>query len=200
MLLGLLFACFDPNADLRARALALESEQAADAARISELEARVKQASTMLAVVDALMPMLDPSAPVPEPGGRSTESSNGLGPDPADGRQDNGARCTEVGGAFVLPLPAEMPIEVVSGGARSMEHRDESGRVNGYRVFGIRRDSLGKSCGFQNGDVIRSVAGVNLDSKSAAQQAWSRVQTERSFTVPLDRRRDPINLVFRRGE
>ena len=56
-------------------------------------------------------------------------------------------------------------------GLRVAPHRDTLGEVDGFRISGIRRETLLHRLGVKNGDVVHSINGMPIDSLSAALSA-----------------------------
>lgn len=64
----------------------------------------------------------------------------------------------------------------------------KDGAVDGYRLSGMRRNSLGRKLGLRNGDVVHSVNGHELTSMSAAMNAYNALQADRELEVQITRR------------
>ncbi|MAY80536.1 MAG: hypothetical protein CL930_07095 [Deltaproteobacteria bacterium] len=71
---------------------------------------------------------------------------------------------------------------------RAVPDSDESGKVVGYRLSGIRRSSLFNKLGIRNGDVVHSVNGNGLSSVQSAMSAYESLQNERNFSFEITRR------------
>jgi len=77
----------------------------------------------------------------------------------------------------------------LAGQIRAVPHTDESGKVDGYRLSGIRRSSLFRKLGIKNGDVVHSVNGNELTSMSSALSAFESLQSERNFNFEVTSRK-----------
>jgi type II secretion system protein C len=71
---------------------------------------------------------------------------------------------------------------------RARPHKDADGKVDGYRLSGIRRNSIASQLGIKNGDVVHAVNGHNLTSMKEAMDAWQSLQSEGSFSFDVTRR------------
>jgi type II secretory pathway component PulC len=60
---------------------------------------------------------------------------------------------------------------------RAIPHQAADGSVDGYRIFGVRRESPTAQLGIENGDVITHVDDVAIDGVGSAIDALGRVQT-----------------------
>ncbi|MBN2799515.1 MAG: hypothetical protein JXX28_10245 [Deltaproteobacteria bacterium] len=78
---------------------------------------------------------------------------------------------------------------------RARIHRTD-GEVDGYRLAGIRRDSMGWKLGIRNGDVIHSVNGSSLSSMGEAMTAFQTLQSESSFSFEVTRKGQPTKLQY----
>ena len=71
---------------------------------------------------------------------------------------------------------------------RARVHRDESGSPDGFRLSGIRRNSLGSKLGIKTGDVVHSVNGKPLTNAKVAMEAWQTLQNDSRFSFEITRR------------
>jgi type II secretion system protein C len=72
---------------------------------------------------------------------------------------------------------------------RAVPHTDDSGKVDGYKLSGIRRSSLFRKLGIKNNDVVHSVNGHDLTSMSSALSAFESLQSERNFSFEVTSRK-----------
>jgi general secretion pathway protein C len=63
-----------------------------------------------------------------------------------------------------------------------------SKKDNGFKVFSITKDSLYSKIGIQNGDVIKSINGIELSSPDKALEAYSRLQSASKLSLDIIRR------------
>lgn len=63
-----------------------------------------------------------------------------------------------------------------------------SKKDNGFKVFSITKDSLYSKIGIQNGDVIKSINGIELSSPDKALEAYSRLQSTSKLSLDIIRR------------
>jgi len=71
---------------------------------------------------------------------------------------------------------------------RAIPHRGTDGNIDGYRLSGIRRGTVGEKLGIQNGDIVHKVNGYDLSSMSEAMKAFSELQNEPHFSFEVTRR------------
>jgi S1-C subfamily serine protease len=71
---------------------------------------------------------------------------------------------------------------------RAIPHRGSDGEIDGYRLSGVRRRSIGDKIGIKNGDIVHSVNGASLDSMQGAMAAYQTLQSENRFTFEVTRR------------
>jgi len=77
----------------------------------------------------------------------------------------------------------------LAGQIRAVPHTDANGKVDGYRLSGIRRSSLFRKLGIKNGDVVHSVNGNDLTTMSSALSAFESLQNERNFNFEVTSRK-----------
>ena len=77
----------------------------------------------------------------------------------------------------------------LAGQIRAVPHTDDNGKVDGYRLSGIRRSSLFRKLGIKNGDVVHSVNGSDLTTMSSALSAFESLQNERNFNFEVTSRK-----------
>ena len=63
-----------------------------------------------------------------------------------------------------------------------------SKKDNGFKIFSIAKDSLFSKLGVQNGDVIKSVNGIELSSPDKAIEAYSRLQNASKLSLDIVRK------------
>ena len=73
----------------------------------------------------------------------------------------------------------------------------KDGKPEGFRVSQIKEDSLFKSMGFQNGDVIRSINGQDILSAEDMMKAYNALKDNRSFSITILRNNQPKTLNLR---
>lgn len=72
----------------------------------------------------------------------------------------------------------------------------DGGSTIGFRLGGIRRDSLIDAVGFQNGDLLTQVNGKALDSVDAMMSLAMSLKTEEKFTIELRRDEKATTLII----
>jgi general secretion pathway protein C len=71
------------------------------------------------------------------------------------------------------------------------------GRRLGMKVYGIRRSSLLSHLGLRNGDIVRSLNGLDVTSADGLLSAYALVRERDSFTLALQRAGKPQVLEYR---
>jgi type II secretion system protein C len=61
-------------------------------------------------------------------------------------------------------------------------------KENGFRILNIRNGSLYQKIGIQNGDVVRSINGIDISSPDKALEAYSRLQSASKISIDIVRR------------
>lgn len=69
-----------------------------------------------------------------------------------------------------------------------------NGKIDGFKIFAIKPNSIFRKLGLRNGDVLLSVNGVVLDNPQKGLQVFQDLQGQRDFAIDL-RRRDQ-NMSF----
>lgn len=70
----------------------------------------------------------------------------------------------------------------------------KAGETRGFKVYGLRPDSIFKEIGLKNGDLIKSLDGVALTSIETALAAVMRLRDAAAVDVELDRKGEPLRL------
>lgn len=63
-----------------------------------------------------------------------------------------------------------------------------SKKDNGFKIFSIAKDSLFNKIGIQNGDVLKSINGIELSSPDKALEAYSRLQNASKLSLDIVRK------------
>jgi general secretion pathway protein C len=79
--------------------------------------------------------------------------------------------------------------------ARVIPH-EENGQVVGVKLYGIRRSSLLGRLGIRNGDMLRSINGLDMTSPDTALQAYAQLPSTSEVTVSLQRRGQDMSIKF----
>jgi len=61
------------------------------------------------------------------------------------------------------------------------------GKIQGFRIFAIRPDSIYEKLGIKNGDVILRVNGIDLDSPAKALEFYGAISSASDITLDIDR-------------
>lgn len=196
MLLALILACTSPS--IEARLSSIEAQHAADRERVAALEAKLAKLDQFILVMESMGPILVAPGEVGAPVAGAVPTN--AGPPPAQGTQP-GARTDEAcrleGETYVLPPREVMSLEALANAARLVPHLDTTDAVDGFRLVGVRPDSVLPSCGIQNGDIVLSVSGATMSSPEQARSAFEAAHKASGFTTVLDRAGQRIELKFR---
>ena len=87
----------------------------------------------------------------------------------------------------VLDKILENPEQLYSQ-VRVVPHKDSNGEIDGYRMSGIRRNSLFYQLGVKNGDIVHAVNGKPLTSTGSAMDAYNSLQSAKNFSFEITRR------------
>jgi type II secretion system protein C len=79
---------------------------------------------------------------------------------------------------------------------RAIPHRGPDGEIDGYRLSGIRRRTVGEKLGIKNGDIVHAVNGHPLTSMQGAMSAYTSLQSEASFNFEVTRRGQKMTLEY----
>lgn len=71
-----------------------------------------------------------------------------------------------------------------------------NGAAAGFKLYAIRPGSIFTALGFENGDRIHTVGGVDVNAIDAALQALSALRTTSRFDVDLERRGKEVSLRY----
>ena len=64
----------------------------------------------------------------------------------------------------------------------------ESGTYKGFKLIGVRPNSLYRAIGIRSGDVIKQINGEELNSPGKALELFTKLQTSSSIMLDIDRR------------
>lgn len=79
---------------------------------------------------------------------------------------------------------------------RAIPHRGADGEIDGYRLSGIRRRTIGEQLGIKNGDIVHAVNGYPLTSMQGAMSAYTSLQSESGFKFEITRRGQQMTLEY----
>jgi hypothetical protein len=157
----------DQVADLRTQNAELRDQNEALENRITELESRI-----------AALPAASPPPP-PRP---VTARCAGTSPN---------FRLTRADVDEVLGDLADLSMEV-----RLVPYIQGGSQPVGFKMYSIRPDSFVASCGFKNGDVLKTFNGLPLNSPDKALEAYAQLRKAERVDVALDRAGQPMTVTF----
>jgi type II secretion system protein C len=79
--------------------------------------------------------------------------------------------------------------------ARFLPHFSGSGQSDGFRVDGIRQVGVLEKAGFQNGDVLAGINGVEIRDPGRLWEIFKQLQQERTVQFNVVRQSQPMTLV-----
>jgi len=83
-------------------------------------------------------------------------------------------------------------LNALSRQARIIPARKE----NGFKIFSIKQNSLYRKIGIVNGDIIKSINGIELSSPDKALEAYSRLQSASKISLDIKRRGNNETLEY----
>lgn len=87
-------------------------------------------------------------------------------------------------------------MDALSRMGRAIPHRGPDGQIDGYRLSGIRRGSVGEKLGIRNGDIVHAVNGQELTSVQSAMGAYGSLQNDSNFSFEVTRRGQKMSLKY----
>lgn len=162
---------------------------------LQTLEARVAFLDAELASREASLESLDARVQALEAGAENAERS---------ASRRHGALCS-MPATEVARIPKQHFIQFdgslsdlstasVDAMGRALLHRDAHGNIDGYRLSGIRRGSIGDDLGLRNGDIVHAVNGHAVPSMSEAEEVLEAAKTAKFLHLELTRRGEPVDL------
>lgn len=79
--------------------------------------------------------------------------------------------------------------------ARILPH-EENGTVVGFKIYGVRRNSLLGKIGLQNGDIVHTINSFDMTSPDKALEAYARLRNADHLTVSVTRRGQRQNMDY----
>lgn len=70
------------------------------------------------------------------------------------------------------------------------------GVPQGFKMFSIRQDSLYSRIGLQNGDVLRRINGLSLDSVERGLEAYQKMRESPRLELDIERNGQPLRLTY----
>jgi general secretion pathway protein C len=72
----------------------------------------------------------------------------------------------------------------------------EGGRYAGFRLVGVRPDSLYKAIGMQSGDLIRRINGNEIDTPNKAIELFEQLRSSSSINLDIERRGQKVTMGY----
>lgn len=186
--------------ELKAARAAFETDGAAT--RESLEKVRGELAALNAGIADATKSLLD--QPARSLGSDSPSSPDDASPPMSEAEADVAAaircasesRCT-IDRGFMATMMAN-PASMVRQARIVPSTRD--GVTLGYKLYGIRPGSIPRALGFKNGDLITEVNGNALSSIDEAMALYSKLRTETTFTLQIERKGTSRSLTIEIGD
>ncbi len=70
------------------------------------------------------------------------------------------------------------------------------GKPEGFKLFGVRPTSLYVRLGFENGDLVQTMNGVEMTSPEKALELYTKIRTAPELAVRIVRRGQPLTLTY----
>ncbi|HEY2743824.1 MAG TPA: type II secretion system protein GspC [Polyangia bacterium] len=70
------------------------------------------------------------------------------------------------------------------------------GKADGFRLFALRSGSFWTRLGFENGDTIETINGMDMTSPEKALELYSKLRTATELAVRIVRRGQPLTLTY----
>ena len=100
-------------------------------------------------------------------------------------------RCTLDRGLFDKLLADNNPLAVSARFVPSMK----DGQPNGLKIYAIRPGSVFARLGLNNGDLIKTVNGLDVSTPDRALEAYTRLKTTSELSLALERRGENITQI-----
>jgi general secretion pathway protein C len=72
----------------------------------------------------------------------------------------------------------------------------KDGKYEGFRLVGIRPDSLYRYIGIESGDVIKRINGQEIDTPNKALELFEKLKTSSAINLDVERRGKPVTLNY----
>lgn len=84
-------------------------------------------------------------------------------------------------------------LDSISKGVR-ITPSSHDGHVDGFRLFAIRPGSFFDVLGFQNGDVVQRINGIDMTAPDKALETYTRLRAATELRIDLMRRGQPMRM------
>ncbi|MBM4386404.1 MAG: hypothetical protein FJ088_01620 [Deltaproteobacteria bacterium] len=72
----------------------------------------------------------------------------------------------------------------------------KDGKYEGFKLIGIRPDSLYRAIGIQSGDIIKSINGKDIDTPNKAIELFDQLKNSKNISLSIERRGQPATLTY----
>ncbi|MCK5807734.1 hypothetical protein KAH37_01985 [bacterium] len=109
---------------------------------------------------------------------------------------DNDGMVQKVGENQYVLKRAELQKMTSNLNALARQARIVPAKEGGFKIYAIKKNSIYRSIGIKNGDVIKSINGIELSSPDKALEAYSRLQTASKLSLDVKRRGETMTLDY----
>ncbi len=72
----------------------------------------------------------------------------------------------------------------------------EDGKYHGFRLVGIRPDSLYKAIGLESGDLVKRVSGRDIDTPNKAIELFEQLRSASTISLDVERRGQKVTMTY----
>jgi len=72
----------------------------------------------------------------------------------------------------------------------------EDGKYSGFRLVGIRPDSLYRAIGLESGDLVKRINGNDIDTPNKAIELFEKLRTSSTISMDVDRRGKKVTMSY----
>jgi general secretion pathway protein C len=73
----------------------------------------------------------------------------------------------------------------------------KDGKVDGFKLYGIRKESIYSKVGIRNGDVVHKINGYEFTSPEKALEIYTQLKDAKTILIELTRRGKPMKFTYR---
>ena len=143
---------------------------------------------------------LDESEAANRPQASAPTGRPGRGPDAEADSGDGEAGVEQVSDTEFIIDEAELQNQLANINQLILQARVvpnfSAGKIDGFKIFAIKPNSIFRKLGLRNGDVLVSVNGVLLDNPQKGLQVFQDLQGQRQFNIDLRRRAENMSYNY----
>lgn len=112
------------------------------------------------------------------------------------GAPDASSMVQQVGENQYVIKRAELQKMTSNLNALARQARIVPAKEGGFKIYSIKKNSIYRSIGIKNGDIIKSINGIELSSPDKALEAYSRLQTASKLSLDVKRRGETMSIDY----